>query len=391
MEHIAIDRQLFKTCHRIFTSSRRLVPRYDKGLEIDGSEKRCRVYRLPGARAIELRFYVDRFAPWNVLTPTLGRRGSEILAGLICRAKENECLSGEFRLRNMALFLKNDPPESGRYYSDIRRTFFSLATVRVRLQTSGGTSRDLSFCDDWAYDPKTKIFRYTLNREVLGVTACWIEGTLDRDNMGGGYIKYPLSFIKARLTESEKAFRDYLLTLRNTVTARAFTIARDWCGFGEDILGRRLALHEQLYAFLRNAEDRGDILSWKPSPFGFASWKTEWKITITRPRQKRRQLTRVPQQLSEAEQELIREIVEWQSRPVHGLRWSGEEIRERVTNTVLTYGYTAIRKLYSEQGCGAYPSIDGFWKGVQGLKQARSRSTDTLAQADVSSTSLPHK
>lgn len=382
MEYIPMDRQLFKDCHVVFSQHKRLVRRCDAGVERGACGRAFRVFRTPGFGGVEFRFEICEHARWDEQAPVLGRRGYEILIGMIYFAKPSGSLNGLFRLKDMARFLKPEPPESGRFYQDIRRTLMSLLTVHARLD-KGERVKEISFLKSWTYDRGTRVYKYTLNRDALGVTAMWLEDELTQDNMGSGYIRYPLSYIKGSITESEKAFRDYLLLLHRPVTVKVLTMARQWCGLSEDALKRKSVVHRKVYGFLRNAQQRGDIASWKSSSFKPRTWKSEWKITITKPRRPRGKDHGMPRTLSVEEQAFIDDLVEWMHRPIHRLRWTEAELRDRARNTVLAYGLEPIRNLYTEHGLGAYPNVHKFWQGVSALKARKHGTAQERDLADV--------
>ncbi len=376
MECIVIDREKFKDFHRIFNRPKRFSSKHDLGLVEGGGADRFWVFRAPGSRDLEFWFDMAGLAALKGESPTLGRRGFEVLLGMIYFAKRGQSLRGQFRASEMAKFLRKDPPESGRFYDDIRRTFYSIVTVEVCSRRFGHDEKDsreqgFRFITKWEHDATSKEYLYALNPQALGITSLWLEGKLNEENMHHGYIRYPLSYVKERLEETEKAFRDYLLLTRKTITVRAWTIARDWCGFSEDVLKRRRLVHDRLFGYLGNAEERGDIESWRSMGLKLNTWKTEWKITITKPRKSIRKGGRQKRAPSLEEQELIAAIYNWQRRPIHGLEWGDEELHERIKNTVRAYGVEAIGKLYAEHGLGAYPNVYRFWQGVKELKVSR--------------------
>jgi hypothetical protein len=351
------------------------LPGYECETELV-EDRRFRVFRPREKDAPEYMFEIDIVGKADC--PRLGRRGFEMLLGMITFAKERGELVGQFRLREMAGFLKAKPPESGRFYADIQQTSRSLAALKVRFPARcGQTQREYRFIATWHHDPGTRQYKYSLNRDALGITALWLEDLLTADDMGNGYINYPLTYVKDRLTETEKAFRDYLLTLRYSVETRAWTIAKKWCGFSEDFLKRRKEVHDRIYQFLGDAKTRGDIASWASGGLRLDSWKTDWKIEITKPQEKRRPRGKRRRSLTPDEEQLVQEIFKWQRDPVHGLKLTEEELVEWLRNTVRTYGTEDVRNLYVDHGAGAKPSVHLFWVGIKELKAARADETST--------------
>jgi hypothetical protein len=316
---------------------------------------------------------IDYCFPLGIVAdnPVLGRRGLEMLIGMIALARSRGSLHGQFRAKTMAQFLRLNPPESGRLYSDIRRTFLCLASVELRL-ASGSCYR---FLDSWRLDGRT--YHFTLSRETLGITALWIEGRLRKEDIGSGYIYYPLAFLQASICETEKGFRDYMLMLPMRTELRIVTLARRGCGFSVDDLKRRLELRLRIYAYLENAVSRGDLEFWKADGVHLRTWRKTWKVTLIKPRPQRRSSLIFCRELTAEELRLADEIHEWMRRPVLGLRADAAEMRSWIENAIRRHGVIAVRRAYEAWGRSACSSVHRFWQQVKEAPE-----TDTLSHFD---------
>ena len=384
--YIPVDRKLFKACHLSFNKPKRFTSKHDVGVIEGSGAGRFWVFKISGDGNPEFWFDMAELASLKGGSPTLGRRSFEMLLGMIWFAKRDNGLRGHFRAAEMARFLREDPPNSGRLYDDIKRTFLSLATVKIRnvglIESVEEVGEEgIRFIEQWEHDPKGEGYNYTLNPLALGITALWLNDELREDNIGHGYINYPLAYVKERLGETEKAFRDSLLLIRQNVTVRAWTIAKNWCCFSDDALKRRRQVHDRIFDYLGRANKRGDIISWESTGLKLNTWKSEWKITISKPREPRRKKRIEMHTASSEDKVLINKIYKWQRMPIHRLKWSDEELLSRITNTVMAYGAEFVVRLYEEHGLGAYPSVHKFWLGVKELKASRVAQAEE-AEAD---------
>lgn len=301
----------------------------------------------------------------------LGRRALEILIALIALAREAGSLRVRFRATQLAQLLCENPPDGGRWYSDFKRTLRCLASVEVKVMNS----RTYRFVDEWHLDGNTNTV--LLNRTALGITAQWIEGGLSEEECRQGYISYPLAYLKAPATETEKSFHDYLLRLPINSEVRAATLARKGCGFSLDMMKRLRVVRHALYKHLQAAVERGHLEEFKFTALYEKSWQKTWRVELERHQQRRGQNQR---ELTESEEQLAAEVFDWHKRPSHDLYKDDATIRGWIHNAIRSKGEAAVRHAYKSWALCGYPSIHKFWEELGGGKGKLTQSSSSSGE-----------
>lgn len=303
---------------------------------------------------------------------------------LFCK-KGREGLKGSFTASEL-LSLWGDPDKrkAGRAFEDVRKTFYSLVGVNP-IWTNNRSGKDRR---EWGVPFTNKFwiegegretrYHYELNPEALGITEMWLKS----DNLSveiikreGGYLPYPVAFLKDNIPETEQNFRDRLLHYVGGYEIQAITILRDWCKLGTDKLRRRKYCYDLLRTYLDNAKIRGEITSYDFKVRTIKDWQKNWKLIIYKPQKSvaEQEARKGSRPTTQSETELIESITEWLTRPINRgkITKSDEQIKKQVTNTVKKYGVEEIADIYEETGNGAKPSTYMFWQRVKQLKSYR--------------------
>ena len=386
--YIPLDKKKYPQYQETF--NRRITPAFTKGEAKDEEGKKLITYtaRTKGGE-LAYRFYEEIITrelgkDATKKLPTLGRRASRLLYSMIYFAKkQGEGLKGNFTISElMRLWGAKDPSIGGRAFKDIRETFLHIVAVMPYFtnQRSGEERTDWGFAFTSSYlikgEGKETRYHYTLTPEALGLTELWLKGELTTDEIKsrGGYLAYPLAYIKGGLDDTEQNFRDNLLRIKGGYTIKAFTILNDWLKLRKDLLRRRNYCHDLLYNYLENAKQRGEISSYKFEAKTLADWRNSWRITVYKPTDKSKATAKQKRgaKINTLEEEaLIDKVFEWQNRPIQGIKTPPEELRKQITNTVRTYGVEVVSEIYERTANGALPSTYQFWQEIKELKAKR--------------------
>lgn len=387
--YIPVDKSKYPQYQETF--NRRITPAFTKGIGKDEEGKKLITYttQTKGGE-LTYRFYEDIISKElgqdaTKKLPTLGRRASRLWFSMIYFTKrQGEGLKGNFTASELMGLWGVDPEKrGGNFWGDIRETFFNIVAVMPSYtnKRSGDERTDWGFAFASSYlikgEGKEARYHYTMTPEALGLTEKWLKGELDAEEIKnkGGYLAYPLAYLRGGLDETEQNFIDYLLKFKGGYTVKAFTILNDWLKLRRDLLRRRTYCHQLLYTYLENAKKRGEISSYKFEVKGLADWRNKWKVTIYKPtvKSKTEAKQRRGSKTNTAEQEeLISIIFKWQNRPIHGITTPPDKLRDQITNTVRAYGVEAVKGIYERTANGVNPSTYLFWQDIKELKADRS-------------------
>jgi hypothetical protein len=298
--------------------------------------------------------------------------------------KGREGLKGSFTASEiLSLWGDPDKRKSGGGFEDIRKTFYSLVGVNP-IWTNNRSGKDRR---EWGVpftnkfwiegDGRETRYHYELNPEALGVTEMWLKSdnmTVEIIKNKGGYLPYPVAFLKDNIPETEQNFRDRLLHYVGGYELLAYTVLHDWCKLGSDKLRRRKYCYDLLRTYLDNAKTRGEITSYDFKVLSLKDWQRSWKLMIYKPqRSVAEHEARKGRPTTQNEDDLIESITEWLTRPINKGRItkSDEEIKIQVTNTIKKYGIGEIKDIYEDTANGAKPSTYLFWQRVQELKRLK--------------------
>ena len=389
--YIPVDKSKYPQYQETF--NRRITPSFTRGETKDEEGKKLITYttKTKGGE-LTYRFYegiiskeLGRDATKKL--PTLGRRASRLWFSMIYFAKkQGEGLKGNFTASELMRLWGGDPDKKGRLWGDIRKTFLNVVAVMPYFtnQRSGDERTDWGFAFTSSYlikgEGKEAHYNYTMTPEALGLTEKWLKGELTAEEIKnkGGYLAYPLAYLRGGLDETEQNFRDYLLKFKGGYTVKAFTILNDWLKLRRDLLRRRTYCHQLLYSYLENAKKRGEISSYNFEVKGLADWRDKWRVTIYKPTDKAKAKGRLKKRggINTTEQEeLIQTIFEWQNRPIQGITTPPDELLKQITNTVRAYGVEEVSEIYKRTANGAIPSTYQFWQEIKELKRQKAHKT----------------
>ena len=391
ISYIPVDKSKYSQYQEIF--NRRITPSFKRGETKDKEGKKLITYttKTKGGE-LTYSFYEEiitkelgRDAAKKL--STLGRRASRLWFSMIYFAKkQGDGLEGSFTASELMRLWGIDPNTAGRGRGreDIRETFLNIVSVVSHFtnQRSKDESIDwgFPFTSGYLIERKGKETRYfyTLSPKALGITEKWLKGELSLKEIKdkGGYVAYPLSYLRGGLDETEQNFRDYLLKFKGGYTVKAFTILNDWLKLRRDLLRRRNYCHQLLYTYLENAKKRGEISGYVFEVKNLSDWRDKWKVTIYKPtkaKQRRGSKTNTTEQ-----EELVNKIFEWQNRPIQGITTPPDELKKQITNTVRAYGVESVKEIFERTANGANPSTFNFWQKVKKLKAEREKTTKPL-------------
>lgn len=394
LKNIPLDRKVYKQQQEVF--GRRITPSYTLSRARDSEGRAFAQYTTKvGSGELTFRFLEDIIKQELGLEtteklPSLGRRGQKMWISMIYFArKQGEGIQGNFTASELMRLWEVDPTKQGRAFADIRETFINLATLSTSFTNKrrGDDRAEWGFAFISSYyvkgEGKEARYFYSMTPEALGMTEKWLAGelTIEQIKHEGGYIGYPLSYIKSQeISEAEANFRDRLLAFKGGYTLKAYTILTDWLKLRPDLLRRQSYCHGLLREYLENAKVRGDISGYTFEVKTFKDWKNKWTITIYKPEATTMQLREarrgevidyIPN--GQEQQALIDRVLEWMSRPIQNIKTPPSRLRTQITNTVARYGVPTITRIYNETANGAVPSVHAFWQEIKKLKASTNK------------------